>query len=639
MSPLEDDGGWSRSSSAEDWKVKGQPHSTHAATSLGPPTAAQAQAQASDKARMEPRSLSDYFLHNALPTVHSQAEATGDSYDSSAAASSSRDPPPPPGKSTSSAEAAGSSALLSAGQTGDGGRGVEMTSLGGAAETRRGPARCNYFDSDSEAEKQEALRYAKVAEKLLRDKPSMMRSMSAVSTTSSSSSSSSYSGSSSSPRSLCESVDVGHDPAGVSNAEQHDRQVTSSAQVHRAVEPSQGNLRDSMAVASKISLGQTSTEKSSAEDEYSSQVPEASYRTAKNQEQEAARTLNEETAERCFVTRTQPVGDRPRPHGHGDVRSARSESRVGAAYPELQDSAVSGLRQNSSSSTEQGASSLESPSCGTYSVKSFVSADVLGPRESPDEALVNKEEDLSRSSLFPEKQHASSPSFSPVPLEVDFGEGRGPDDDHHVTVFGRTRASASKSGSSAESSPAKRGQDITQHVTQLGGSRITSSEPRSSNESSPAKLARSNGNHVTIFGAASEPVSTSNSLTKRGPDGNHNITVFGGSRVTASKPDSETENSPAKRVTTDSSGSDHKSHDTAEQPAEKEELRTERKKKKKRKNKRKKIDKLNAEGGLDAGRSHAKANGNHHLSPVRSIMHPHHSEQHVHWSGEGDHSP
>lgn len=635
MSPLEDDGGWSRSSSAEDWKAKGQPHSTHAATSLGPPTAAQA--QASDKARMEPRSLSDHFLHNAPPTVHSQAEATGVSYHSSAAASSSTDPPPPPGKSTSSAEAAGSGALLSAGLTGDGGRGVEMASLGGAAETRRGPASCNYFDSDSEAEKQEALKYATVAEKLLRDKPGMMRSMSTVSTTSSSSSSS-YSGSSSSQRSLCESVDVGHDPAGVSNAEQHDRQVTSSAQVHRAVEPSQGNLRDSMAVASKNSLGQTSTEKSSAEDEYSSQVPEASYRTAKNQEQEAARALNEDTAERCFVTRTQPVGDRPRPHGHGDVRSARSESRVGAAYPEQQDSAVSGLRQNSSSSTEQGASSLESPSCGTYSVKSFVSADVLGPRESPAEALVNKE-DLSQSSLFPEKQHASSPSFSPVPLEVDFGEGRGPDDDHHVTVFGRSRASASKSDSSAESSPAKRGPDITQHVTQLGGSRVTSSEPRSSNESSPAKLALSNGNHVTIFGAASEPVSTSNSLTKRGPDGNHDITVFGGSRVTASKPDSETENSPAKRVTTDSSGSNPKSHDTAEQPAEKEELRTERKKKKKRKNKRKKMDKLNAEGEPDAGRSHTKANGTHHLSPVRSIMHPYHSEQHVHWSDEGNHSP
>lgn len=635
MSPLEDDGAWSRSSSAEDWKAKGQHHSTHAAKSLGPPTAA----QASDKARMEPRSLSDHFLHNAPPTVHSQAEATGDSVDSSAAASSSTDPPPPPGKSTPCAEAAGSSALLSAGQTGDGGRGVEMTSLGGAAETRRGLARCNYFDSDPEAEKQEALRYANVAGKLLRDKPGMMRSMSTVSTTSSSSSS--YSGLSSSPRSLCESVDMGHDPAGVSNAEQHDGQVTSSAQVHSAVEPSQGNLHDSMAVASKSSLGQTSTEKSSAEDEYSSQVPEASYRTAENQEQEDARTLNEDTAERCFVTRTQPVGDRPRPHGHGDVRSARSESRLGAAYTEQQDSAVSGLRQNSTSSTEQGASSLESPSCGTYSVKSFVSADVLGPRESPAEALVNKEEELSQSSLFPEKQQASSPSFSPVPLEVDFGVGRGPDDDHHVTVFGRSRASASKSGSSAESSPAKRGPDITQHVTQLGGSRVTSNEPRSSNESSPAKLARSNGNHVTIFGAASEPVSTSNSLTKRGPDGNRDVTVFGGSRVTASKPDSEAENSPWKRVTTDSSGSGPKSHDTAEQPAEKEDLRTGRKKKKKSKNKRKKMDKLNAEGGPDAGRSHAKANGTQHLSPVRSIMHPHHSEfeQHVHWSDEGDHSP
>ena len=464
MSPLDEDDRLSMFSSSEDCKMKSHVHSTHTAKFHDPSVAA----AVAGRARKEPRSLSDHF-QNAPSPSDSKVEASRDPSNSTTPSSSEtplslqRLDTTPESQATSSRTAtAVSSALLPTEQAADDGHTVEMKSLGGAGEMGRNPASCNHMDTDSEAEKEEAKKYARTAAQLR-----MMRSTSSSSSTSFSSASSLY-----------ESFDVEHDPSGVSDNGQHDGQVTPSAQVHREVESRLGNLRDSVAEASRSSLGQTSTDRSSAEDEYFTQVPKASYKKAKKPEQEDARDVNEDAAERFFETRGRLVGDGTRLNG--DVRPSGTQSRLrSSANHELLESYVSGLRENSFNSTEQGASSTDTLSHSAYTEK-------WGPGNNQ------------HVTGFGGGNHGTA-SKSGSSSDNSPGK-RGPSDDHYVTFFGGSRVTASKSGSTSESSPEKRGPDNNHHVPVLEGGRVTESKSTSSTENSAAK-------HATTGGSDTDPKS------------------------------------------------------------------------------------------------------------------------------------
>ncbi|KAK7111418.1 micronuclear linker histone polyprotein-like [Littorina saxatilis] len=305
----------------------------------------------------------------------------------------------------------------------------------------------NFMESDSENENERTMtkKYADAAQTLPTNSRGLLRGSSmSTSISDSSSSSSSFS----SGHSLLNSFDVEQDPPGYRDAVLAERKIQSSVQVHRALQPRQGFMLDN---ETQQSLGKSS---SSKENELSSPSGRKGVISGSKKSQTVEKKgLEKSEAGRLFTTREGPCESQLR-----DSRGSRENERTltNSEHGQLRHLSA-GVRDTSSSSLEQNASSVESPSHGAYSVRSPASEELWDLRESPMDfpTGVEERESLSRSRLFPGKhrpQVERPTSPMPVPLQSDSGLNT----DGLVTVFGRSRETLPRSSSSQEGSPAKR---------------------------------------------------------------------------------------------------------------------------------------------------------------------------------------